>query len=80
MRGAKWGCNSRVSKLTAWAFVEKIAMPDSMGHDMQVIHDVCQSYIRSDKPMPNTNDCSDEGYHAAGAAALTTGLGYNCLA
>jgi hypothetical protein len=45
-----------------------------------LIHDVCQSYIRSDKPMPNTNDCSDEGYHAAGAAALTTGLGYNCLA
>ena len=45
-----------------------------------LIHDVCQSYIRSTASMPNTNDCSDEGWHAAGAAALTIAAGYSCPA
>lgn len=37
-----------------------------------LIHDICQSYIRSTAPMPNFNDCSDEGWHATGAAILST--------
>lgn len=36
-----------------------------------LIHDICQSFIRSDKPMPNTNVCSDEGWRALPAALLS---------
>ena len=45
-----------------------------------LIHDICQSYIRSTASMPNMNDCSDEGWHATGAAALTVAAGYSCPA
>ena len=43
-----------------------------------LIHDICQSFIRSTEPMPNANDCSDEGYRAAEAALLTVIAGYSC--
>lgn len=36
-----------------------------------LIHDVCQSFIRSNQPMPNTNVCSDEGWRALPAAFLS---------
>jgi hypothetical protein len=36
-----------------------------------LIHDICQSFIRSDEPMPNTNVCSDEGWRALPAALLS---------
>lgn len=37
-----------------------------------LIHDVCQSFIRNDDPMPNDNLCSDEGWSAFSAAILST--------
>eukprot|EP00548_Thalassiothrix_antarctica_P000261 CAMPEP_0194146992 /NCGR_PEP_ID=MMETSP0152-20130528/22454_1 /TAXON_ID=1049557 /ORGANISM="Thalassiothrix antarctica, Strain L6-D1" /LENGTH=205 /DNA_ID=CAMNT_0038847655 /DNA_START=15 /DNA_END=632 /DNA_ORIENTATION=+ len=37
-----------------------------------LIHDICQSYIRSSQAMPNFNDCSDEGWHSTGAAILSS--------
>jgi len=36
-----------------------------------LIHDVCQSFIRSMDPMPNMNACSDEGWSALPAAFLS---------
>lgn len=36
-----------------------------------LIHDVCQSFIRSIEPMPNRNNCSDEGWAALSGAILT---------
>lgn len=36
-----------------------------------LIHDVCQSFIRSVDPMPNRNNCSDEGWAALPGAILT---------
>lgn len=37
-----------------------------------LIHDICQSFIRNDDPMPNENLCSDEGWSALPAALLST--------
>ena len=37
-----------------------------------LIHDICQSFIRSNDPMPNSNACSDEGWSALTAAVLST--------
>eukprot|EP00551_Chaetoceros_affinis_P006077 CAMPEP_0203669074 /NCGR_PEP_ID=MMETSP0090-20130426/5540_1 /ASSEMBLY_ACC=CAM_ASM_001088 /TAXON_ID=426623 /ORGANISM="Chaetoceros affinis, Strain CCMP159" /LENGTH=240 /DNA_ID=CAMNT_0050533665 /DNA_START=615 /DNA_END=1337 /DNA_ORIENTATION=+ len=36
-----------------------------------LIHDICQSFIRSNDPMPNSNACSDEGWSALTAAVLS---------
>ena len=36
-----------------------------------LIHDICQSFIRSYDPMPNKNLCSDEGWSAFPAALLS---------
>ena len=36
-----------------------------------LIHDVCQSFIRSREAMPNRNYCSDEGWSASFAAILS---------
>ena len=36
-----------------------------------LIHDVCQSFIRNDDPMPNQNICSDEGWRAFSAAIMS---------
>ena len=47
-----------------------------------LIHDVCQSWIRSSEawsPIPN-NDCWDEGSHAIGAAALSLFANGSCPA
>jgi len=45
---------------------------DGIRYASILIHDICQSYIRSTQSMPNFNDCSDEGYHAFGAAILSS--------
>uniref|UniRef100_A0A7S2GV14 Uncharacterized protein n=1 Tax=Helicotheca tamesis TaxID=374047 RepID=A0A7S2GV14_9STRA len=45
-----------------------------------LIHDVCQSYIRSRAAMPNFNDCSDEGRHAWAAAILSLLFNGSCPA
>lgn len=36
-----------------------------------LVHDICQSFIRSIQPMPNRNDCSDEAVRGASAFLLS---------